>query len=106
MPRLVIPSRTDNASPARTEGSLNFTQGWVTLSTDVRSSLRSGWLERNTHSGSAAILPTYRLLASLVTSRGERRASVGDGWLHVAVAITFLILGLVPTREPATSPVF
>ena len=27
------------------------------------------------------------------------------GLLHVAVAITFLILGLAPTREPAVLPV-
>jgi len=37
---------------------------------------------------------------------GRITNNVGDGSLHVAVAITFLILGLVPTREPATSPVF
>ena len=32
--------------------------------------------------------------------------NVADAWLHVAIAITFLILGLRPTREPAILPVF
>jgi Domain of unknown function (DUF4383) len=36
---------------------------------------------------------------------GRITNNTADAWLHVAVAITFLILGLAPTREPAALPV-
>jgi len=36
---------------------------------------------------------------------GRITNNLADAWLHVAVAITFLILGLAPTREPAVLPV-
>jgi len=34
---------------------------------------------------------------------GRITNNVADAWLHVAVAITFLILSLAPMREPAAS---
>jgi hypothetical protein len=36
---------------------------------------------------------------------GRITNNVPDTWLHVAIAITFLILSLAPAQEPATSPV-
>jgi len=36
---------------------------------------------------------------------GRITNNLADAWLHVAVAITFLIPGLAPTREPAALPV-
>jgi len=36
---------------------------------------------------------------------GQITNNMADTWLHVALAITFLILGFAPTREPAALPV-
>ena len=36
---------------------------------------------------------------------GRIANNVADTWLHVAIAIIFLILGLASTQEPATLPV-
>ncbi|PYJ40453.1 MAG: hypothetical protein DME86_12125 [Verrucomicrobia bacterium] len=67
------------------------------------------------HLGSKSLFQILRLLYALIAVLGlyarhgmllgRITNNLADAWLHVAVAITFLISGLAPTREPAALPV-
>jgi hypothetical protein len=52
-----------------------------------------------------ALIAVMGLFARHGMLLGRITNNVPDTWLHVAIAITFLILSLAPAQEPATSPV-